>query len=128
MSSSNPYKTFLDNIGDKDYYRITMALDTWLEALGPMTMPRSLCGKEKSKPWSPQVRDDLVDISTRETVNKIAKSFSSWLKKLPGSEPELRNWKENDIKKMFDIFNKAHKRDKNKSKGREIQTNFSNER
>ena len=106
-SSSNPYKTFLDNIGDADYYTIRMALDTWLETLGPLTMPRSLCGKEKFKPWSGSAtisHRDMADISTQETVNRIYKSFSSWLKTLPGSEASQCNDK--DIKRIFDIFNK----------------------
>ena len=118
ISSSNPYKTFLDNIGERDHYRVKMALDSWLEALGPLTMPRSLCGKEKSKPWSPRLRDDLADISIRETVNKISRSFSSWLNNLPGSQNELSYWNESDIKRMFDIFNRAPKKENNKIKGR----------
>ena len=109
--SSNPYKTFIDNIGDEDFYTIRIALDTWLETLGPLTMPRSLCGKEKIKPWSTTVSHrDMADISTKETVNRLSKSFSSWLKTLPGSESEAAQWNEKDIRKMFDIFNKRDSR------------------
>ena len=106
-SSANPYKTFIDNIGDEDYYTIRMALDTWLEALGPLTMPRSLCGKEKFKPWSATVSQrDMADISREETINRLSKSFCSWLKTLPGSGCEDAQWNEKNIKKMFDIFSK----------------------
>ena len=106
-SSANPYKTFIDNIGDEDYYTIRMALDMWLEALGPLTMPRSLCGKEKFKPWSATVSQrDMADISREETINRLSKSFCSWLKPLPGSGCEDAQWNEKNIKKMFDIFSK----------------------
>ena len=106
-SSSNPYKTFIDNIGNEDYYTIRMALDTWLETLGPLTMPRSLCGKEKFKPWSTRVSPrDMADIATQETINRISKSFSSWLKTLPDSGCEDAQWNEKDIRRIFDIFNR----------------------
>ena len=118
--SINPYRTFLDSIGDGDDYSIRLALDSWLEALGPLTMPRSLCGKERCQPWTPQPREDVEDISIQETVNKVAKSFCSWLRKLPGSEStEQPHWNENDIKKMFDIFNKTN--EKNPGKVRPVK-------
>ena len=74
-------------------------------------MPRSLCGKEKFKPWSATVSHrDMADISTQLTVNRLSRSFCSWLKTLPGSGSEAAQWNEKDIRRMFDIFNKKDRK------------------
>ena len=46
----------------------------------------------------------------------MSKSFSSWLKTLPESGGEAKQWNEKDIKRMFDIFNK-----KDTGKGKQVK-------
>ena len=104
QKNMNPYKEFLDDILDNADYSVRMALDDWLEGLGPIVIPDAVAGRENRKPWKRnELIEDIDSLNVKENMNRISKNFCTWLRKLPGEDKTINSLHEDTIKEMFNI-------------------------